>query len=222
MTDSQRQWDRWSLPTAFLWVIFFFAGLDPERLFYLLRDVGRVDVLTAMVNSPHFITLAFATYIGLYAYFRCIEYGLSKIDAKARALQFGILSLVAFLSFSILQVLRLEDIPVPNLRVLVVVVTFAKISTWFYLLIAVLRYTVLGQTDVFANMASLFPSTHQHGGEGENLGKASSVAWIDPQQGIVTKSPTASPDDSGQTGGPDNDETHSLGASTKAPERTLQ
>lgn len=199
MSDNQHQWDPWSLPTAFLWVIFFFAGLDPERLFYVLRDVGRVDVLTAMVNSSHFITVAFAAYLGVFAYQRCLEYGLSRIDAKARALQFGLLGLVAFLSFSLLQLLHLQDIPVPNLRVLVVVVAFAKVSAWFYLLIIVLRYSVLGQTEVFANMISLFPSTHRQDATEESLGKSSSVAWIDPQSGTVTKGPAATTGISEQT-----------------------
>lgn len=205
MSDNQQQWDPWSLPTAFLWVIFFFAGLDPERVFYVLRDVGRVDVLHAMVNSSHFITVVFAAYLGVYAYQRCLEYGLSKIDAKARALQFGLLGLVAFLSFSLFQLVHLSDIPVPNLRVLVVVVAFAKVSAWFYLLIIVLRYSVLGQTAVFANMISLFPSTHGQDRAGDDLGKASSVAWIDTPSGTVTKGPTASSSVPEQTHGRAND-----------------
>jgi hypothetical protein len=222
VTDNQRQWDPWSLPTAILWIVFFFAGLDPERLFYLLRGIGRVDVLTAMVNSSHFITLAFSAYLGLYAYQRCREHGLSPIDAKARALQFGLLGLVAFLSFSMLQLLHLPDIPVPNLRVLVVVVAFAKVSAWFYLLIVVLRYSVLGHDDVFANITSLFPSTYRHGEAGENLGKASSVAWIDPHTGNITGGPTRESGFTEEANDSENDESHGVEASTNAPEGTLK
>lgn len=179
MSQSTKQWDPWSLPAAGMWGLFFLAGLEPERLYFTLRDLGEVSVLNAMVNSPHLITIAFSAYLGLFAYHRCLEAGLSRLDAKARALQFSVIGLVAFLNFSLSQVRHLGEIPVPNLRVIVLVVAFAKISTWFFLLITIMRYTLFGQSRAFAAMASIFPSTHRPGGEGGPLGESSSVAWID-------------------------------------------
>lgn len=179
MSQTVKQWDPWSVPAAAIWSVFFLAGLEPERLFFTLRDLGQVSVLNAMVNSPHLITLAFSAYLGLFAYHRCLEAGLSRIDAKARALQFSIVGLVAFLNFSLAQVGHLADIPIPNLRVVVLVVAFAKVSAWFFLLIIIMRYTLFGQSHAFAAMASIFPSTRRSTPEDEPLGKASSAAWID-------------------------------------------
>lgn len=178
MTESKDQWDPWAIPAALLWILFFFAGLDPERLFFALRDMGAVVTQTAMVNNPHLITLAFSGFVGFYVYQRCLEEGLSTADAKARGLQFGIMGLIAFLNFSLLQVLRLPDIPVANLRAVVTVVALAKVTVWFYLLITILRYVVLGQGYVLASTTSLFPSTHQQRPPEESLGKSSSVVWL--------------------------------------------
>jgi len=178
----EKQWDPWSLAAAAMWVVYFLIGLNPEAVFYTLRDWGGVSILTAMVNSPHLITLAFSSFLGLFAYHRCLNSGLSGIDSKARAMQFTILGLVAFLNFPLTHVARLSDIPDQNLRVVVVVVALAKVSTWFYLLFVVLRYSLFGHTDAFTMMASVFPSTRREGAASAKLGETSSVAWIDRQK----------------------------------------
>jgi hypothetical protein len=179
LPQSEKRWDPWSLPAAGMWGVFFLAGLEPERLYFALRDLGNVSVLNAMVNSPHLITLAFSAYMGLFAYHRCLEAGLSRIDAKARALQFSVIGLVAFLNFPLGQLTRISEIPMQDLRVIVLVVAFAKILAWFFLLIVVMRYTLFGRAQAFAAMASLFPSTRRQDESSDQLGNASSVAWID-------------------------------------------
>ncbi len=189
MSQSEKQWDPWSLAAAAMWAVYFFAGLSPEWLYFTLRDWGDVSILTAMVNSPHMITLAFSAFLGLFAYHRCLDVGLTGMEAKGRALQFIILGLVAFLNFPLSQVTHLSDIPVPNLRVIVIVVALAKTSAWFYLLIVVMRYSLLGHTQAFAAMASIFPSTYQETSNEDQLGETSSVQWIDSQDdsGATTK-----------------------------------
>ena len=182
MSQTEKQWDPWSLAAAGMWVIYFLMGLAPETAYFTLRDWGRVSILTAMVNSPHLITIAFSAFLGLFAYHRCLGAGLSGIDSKARAMQFTILGLVAFLNFPLTQVMRLSDIPMQNLRVVVVVVALAKTFTWFYLLIVVLRYSLFGHTHAFTAMASVFPSTRRQDASSEQLGEASSVAWIERQK----------------------------------------
>jgi len=164
-----------------MWAVFFLVGLAPEWVFFTLRDLGTVSILTAMVNSPHLITLAFSAFLGLFAYHRCLDVGFSGMDAKGRALQFVILGLMAFLNFPLMQVTRISDIPIPNLRVVVIVVALAKTSAWFYLFIVVMRYSLFGHPRAFAALTSIFPSTYQKPGERENLGENSSVAWIDRQ-----------------------------------------
>ncbi len=202
MTESRNQWDPWAVPSALLWILFFFAGLDPERLFYAMRSLGGVVTQTAMVNNPHLVTLAFSGYIGLFVYLRCLEEGFSRVDAKARGLQFGILGLMAFLNFSLLQVLRLPDIPVANLRLVVTVVALAKVTTWFYLLITMLRYALLGHRQVFGKTTSLFPSTYSRHSQKQSLGESSSVVWIEAEnkQGPAPHIPGSGDEPSEETG----------------------
>lgn len=180
MSQTEKQWDPWSLGVAGLWVVYFLIGLAPETVYFMLRDWGGVSILTAMVNSPHLITLAYSGFLGLFAYHRCLSAGLSGIDSKARAMQFTILGLVAFLNFPLTHVTRLSEIPFQNLRVVVVVVALAKVTTWFYLLFVVLRYSLFGHTQGFTTMASVFPSTRRQAATEEKLGEVSSVTWIEP------------------------------------------
>ncbi|GMU92905.1 MAG: hypothetical protein AMXMBFR4_19630 [Candidatus Hydrogenedentota bacterium] len=190
MNESKPQFDFWILPTVLMWVVYFLAGLDPELLYNTVRDAGWVVTQNAMVNSPHLVTLAFAGYLGLFAYHRCLESGLPKMDAKARALQVGILGLLAFLSFSLSQLRNLSYIPDQTLRVVVIAVSAVKLVAWFTLLGMVLRYYLLGHTDVFANIGSMFPSTYRQ--EKEPLGDRSSVAWIDsPRKDDPAQPPSA-------------------------------
>lgn len=183
MNGSHSRWDAWTIPTLLLWLVFFLAGLDPEALFERLRELGLVVTQKAMINSPYVVSLLFAGYLGWFAYQRCIESGLSKVDAKARGLQIGIIGLMAFLSFSPKMVALVGEIQDGRYQTVVMIVAFAKLFAWFYLLILILRYYLLGQNDVFARISSVFPSTYREGGEHVELGQATTVAWLDHLDG---------------------------------------
>lgn len=200
MTKSNARWDVWTAPTVLLWLVFFLAGVDPVWLFYGLRDAGSVVTQSAMINSPHVITLAFSVYLGLFVYHRCLETGLSKLDARGRGLQVGILGLIAFLNFSIEDVLDVPDIPAANLRMVVLLIAFTKALTWLYLLGMMLRYYLLGQSRVFVEMASIFPSSYAHENAQDLLGESSSVTWIEDLDQVPGNAPQ--PTEDSRTPGP--------------------
>ncbi|MDZ4860339.1 MAG: hypothetical protein SGI88_15285 [Candidatus Hydrogenedentes bacterium] len=181
MNDAKSHWDVWTLPAYALWLIFFLFGFHPEAVFQLARAAGLVATQSAIVNSPHVITLALAGYLGYFAYQRCLDVGMERPDAKARGLQFSILGLIAFLTFSPFSLLALGEIPVRQYQMIVLFVGGTKLFTWFLLLSVIMRYYLLGHLQVFANMASMFPSTYQSETKGPGS-QATSVTWIEGTQ----------------------------------------
>lgn len=178
MSRTNAPLDVWALPAYLLWLVFFLAGFDPQLTYTLAREAGLVVSQTALVNSPHLVTLALAGYLGVFAYQRCRDVGMEDPDAKARGVQFAILGLIAFLEFSPFELLRLAEFPGMQNRLIVMFVLGAKLFTWLLLLAVVARYYLLGHVHVFANMVSAFPSTYRSDGSDE-IGTKSSVAWLD-------------------------------------------
>lgn len=190
MSDSEPRFDPWALAAALLWLVFLCAGYMPEELFAFLRAEGRVVTQDAMVNSPYLITVAFSIYFGYFAYQRCRECGLGPADCQARALQVGIVGLLAFLNIPLQVLFDAPQIPVARLRNLVFAIFAAKTAAWLYLASLIVRYYLLRNVQVFGNLASVFPSNHRLEDECEDLGKANTVAWIDSRTPIP-----ANPDD---------------------------
>ena len=145
-----------------LWVAFLTVGLIPEPVFYALRESGGVLPHRALVNSPYLVTLMLAAYVILFAFHRCTEAGLTPYLAQDRALQLGVVALVAFLplDFAVLFTAHLH--PLIQSRFLLYLVGVAKLAAWWYLFTLLLRYYVFRIDDVFARIPSLFPSTHGH------------------------------------------------------------
>ncbi|HRK36092.1 MAG TPA: hypothetical protein PLJ47_15955, partial [Candidatus Hydrogenedentes bacterium] len=162
LSQTNSHWDLWTLPAYMLWLVFFLVGFDPELLFFVAREAGMVATQSAMVNSPHVITIALAGYLGYFAYQRCLDVPIESADAKARGLQFAILGLIAFLAFSPFQMLSIGDIPVRQYRMIILFVGGTKLVTWFLLLGVIARYYLLGHAYVFAGMVSVFPSTYEN------------------------------------------------------------
>ncbi|MBX7257561.1 MAG: hypothetical protein K1Y02_14470 [Candidatus Hydrogenedentes bacterium] len=180
MSEPEPRQDPWALAAALLWLVFLCVGYVPEEVFAFLRAQGRVVTQDAMVNSPYLITMGFSLYIGYFAYQRCRESGLGSADCQARALQVGILGLLAFLNIPLQTLFEASQIPVPRLRTLVYGIFLAKSMAWLYLCGLMFRYYVLRNANVFGDLASLFPSSHTADEELETLGRTNSVAWIDP------------------------------------------
>lgn len=161
MSESHRRRDSWAIPNLALWAVFFVIGLEPERVFLVLRLAAGVVIQDAWANSPVPITLALPGYLAFFAYQRCIEAGVSPRGARARAAQVAVLGLAAFFWVSPLQMVGwLYEIPVRSLRLLVYPVLAAKVLTWLYLYSMILRHVGLGNHQAFARMPVLFPSVH--------------------------------------------------------------
>lgn len=169
---QESSFDIWRIPAFGLWVCLFAVGLVPEQSFHVLRALSGVMTQTAMVNSPVLISVSFAAYLACFAYRACRASGQESHVAQTRAVQVGVLALVAFVDVpyrgtagpSLLQLL----LQVPHTQFLAQNVTFVisiivaaaalKLLAWAYLMSLLARYYLLNNRDVFARMLSLFPS----------------------------------------------------------------
>lgn len=164
--------DVWDVLTLGAWFLFFGMGLMPELAFNGIRAAASVRTSTALVNSSAILTLGFAAYLGLFAYRRCVENGLGRYLAQGKALEVGLIALVAFLELpargSVFQsrtlvsvLLQFGDIEDRYLQAVVMFVGLSKLTAWAYLLSLVIRYHAFGNRDVFSTVPSLFPSMHR-------------------------------------------------------------
>lgn len=167
-------WDprsAWDYLTLLLWTLFFAIGMAPEFVFYGLRDLAGVSTFTAIVNTSAVITLSWAAFLAYFVYQNCRESGLDTDGARGKALQLGVLSLLAFLELpargatfearTLIEVFYYyEDLPTGSLRSIVLAVGIAKIGAWCYLFSLFIRYHLLGNRLVFVRLPSLFPSTY--------------------------------------------------------------
>lgn len=144
-----------------LWLVFFLVGLAPNIAFVILRDLGRVLTQNAMVNSPHVITLAWAAYVAFFVYARCLENGVPKAEAQDKALQLGIFAWLAFLPADFYSIAIAHTNPLMRDRVILYFIAAIKLASWWTLLLMFGRYYLLGADTVFANVATLFPSSRQ-------------------------------------------------------------
>ncbi len=167
---------RWDLLTLGLWSIFFLVGLVPDLAYYLLREWAFVSPRTAVVNTPAIVTFTFSAYFAFFVLRRCRESGLTEVGAQGRAIQAGLLGIVAFLYLpstggasatgsaphearTILELLvNYRDISVPLLKWYVLFIGWSKLLAWWYLFTLIVRYHVFGNRAVFAAMPSFFYS----------------------------------------------------------------
>lgn len=169
--NEQRR-DIWDLLTLAIWSLFFAVGLAPELAFYAIRTASNVPTATALVNSSAIITLGFAGYLSLFAYRQCLATGLNRYLSQGKALEVGLLALVAFLELpargSLVQsrtllsvLLSLGEITDHYLQAVIVFVGVSKLLAWAYLFSLVIRYHAFGNRRVFSEVPSLFPSMHR-------------------------------------------------------------
>lgn len=169
LTDDRP--DLWDLFTLGLWFVFFLAGLVPELAFYAIREWAAVTPYTALVNSSAVITLAFAAYLSFFAFRRCRQAGVSLALAQGKALEVGLIALVAFIevpakgsafqSRTLLGVLAdIQELPDGYLQMVVFFVGATKIVAWAYLFSLVIRYHAFGNRAIFAQIPSMLPSMH--------------------------------------------------------------
>ncbi|GMW00509.1 MAG: hypothetical protein AMXMBFR84_16460 [Candidatus Hydrogenedentota bacterium] len=142
----------WILPILLAWSVFMVVGLYPELFYTLLRQLGRVVTQNALVNSPHFVTVALAAYYGWFTYQRCLESGMPPMHAKARGVQFLVVSSLAFLNFNPAWVVLAGQLPNNGSRIALIGIIIAKLGAWFYLCLLIFRYYMLGQAGVFSEV----------------------------------------------------------------------
>jgi hypothetical protein len=153
-----------------LWLIFFAVGLFPETVYWTARLAGAVVTQNALINSPSLVTLFLAFYLAFFAYQCCLDAGLSRDSAVLRAIQVGILGLIAFLPYPFYLLLapgNLEQLNDRLQRADEVVAVFglpvAKLLAWLYLLITVVRHHLTGGGDIFARMYPRFARQNNGG-----------------------------------------------------------
>jgi hypothetical protein len=164
LSSSSNTRDLWRFPTFLLWQIFFIVGLMPEPFYDRFRELGRVFPQRALVNSPHFVTLALAAFVAAFCFYRCLAAGATVRTAQDKALEFGILGLGAFVRVDFLMVLslHLSGEATAQDRWLAYGMVAAKLFCWLYLFSVFIRYYAFSDDKVFAELGSIFPSARHH------------------------------------------------------------
>ena len=148
----------WRVPAFLGWIPIFFAGYFPEWTFHWLRDLGGVVTQRAITNSHYTVSLACAAYVVFFTYWRCRNAGDESPAAQGKAIQLGIVALLAFLPMRMEYLRDYFAIPVAEHRRLLLFFAAAKTAAWLYLFLVILRYYAWGGDSVFQRMQILFPS----------------------------------------------------------------
>jgi len=176
---AMEHYDIWTLPVVLLWLLFMLVGLVPEPVYVLIRDLGRVQPQTALVNSPVMVTVAFSMFFALFVRRKCCEHGGSIDAANARASQVWLLCFFAFLGFgfagpalpqrSVLGLFLMHaTISDGYLRWVAILAGGAKICSWWYLMTLLVRYYLFGNRTVFLQMFAV--SEHLPGHDSRDRG----------------------------------------------------
>lgn len=165
MSESPRL-DGWRYPTFIMWLVFMAVGLAPDAAFVLLQQAAGVFRYEALIGSSLVLTVTFAAYLTVFVYLEAIAARCTPALAFANATQMGAVALVAFLPVTLEAIQFAIAMQFANLfLVSVVVLGTAAIKgiAWLYILAFLVRYYLLGNTAVFANMASFYPSARAVG-----------------------------------------------------------
>lgn len=163
MNETATNRDPWRAAAFGLWEVFFLVGLLPEPVFRVLRDAGAVLPQRAVVNSAYAITVALAIFFAVFAYNQCRGRGLSHGQAGDKALQYGVVALVAFLPVDFLGVLNVVGNLLVQNKSTIYLSVAAKVVAWLYLMALICKY-YLGDDSAFVRMPSFFPSTRRGSG----------------------------------------------------------
>ncbi len=158
VTDTRYTPDVWDSLAAFLWWLILLAGLFPETFFYVLRELGHVTTQQAFTNTPWFISLSCAGFVGWFTFQRSREAGDKDDIAFGKGVQVLILGFAAFLPLQIEQTPVYLYIPIPFYRNLLLGIVGVKVLTWIYLVQLILRYYLFSGIEVFRKMTLVFPS----------------------------------------------------------------
>ncbi|HOD51856.1 MAG TPA: hypothetical protein PKJ78_17595 [Candidatus Hydrogenedentes bacterium] len=159
VNQSKNLIDLWTIPALALWLVYFAIGLFPEGAFWAARLAGRVVTQNAIINSPSLVTVSLSLYLALFVYQRCTEAGVSRENATARAIQVGILGLIAFLPYPFYLLLSPGNMALPGSGVYrldelaaIFGLPVAKLLAWLYLFAVIARSYITAGSDVFVNM----------------------------------------------------------------------
>jgi hypothetical protein len=174
----------WRFANILVWFVLFVMGLQPEHTFFLLRQASHVVTQSAFINSYYVITYAFTGYLVWFTWRVCRAAGLSSDTAQGKAIQVGLLALLAFLPMRLEQAIYYHQIAVPLDRWLNVTAGIGKCLAWLYLFSLILRYYTWEGPSAFVNMRALCPSAREDEEEVEDLhAEESSPAPLRPASG---------------------------------------
>ena len=183
MNETGQKWDLWKLPTLFLWLAFFLAGLAPTYVFSALRHYAIVLPQNALINSPHMITIALAGYMAVFVFNRCLAAGASVSDAQDKAIQIGIFAWVAFLPLDFYDVILAYANPLVRNRTIVYFAAAMKLTAWWLLFVMVLRYYLMRGNSLFSGTVCLFPNAKPVETPAEDLSKEKMTATVQRTDG---------------------------------------
>jgi len=157
VSEPAEQNPSWRLATFALWIVFFAVGLLPESVYYTLREAGSVTTQDALINSPYFITVALAAFLGYFSWNRSREELVPEKIAWRTAAQNGIVALLAFLPLPLGLLNQVAEVPLPGVRRFIYGIAALKLGAWGYLFVLMSLYYALGNGRVFAWVAHVFP-----------------------------------------------------------------
>jgi len=163
MPEHRRAWDSvdgWSLCLVALWTLYFLLGLFPEAAYWYFRNAGAVAGQRALVNSPWSITLGWVAFIAVFVYSRSREAGHDESGALARAVETGLIALVAFMPVELQLLPDYLAVPYPTMKYLLIGAVSAKLLCALYLFLLVIAYSLWWGLWVFENMKTILPSGH--------------------------------------------------------------
>jgi len=134
--------DAWRFPLLFLWLLYLLLGVQPEFLFYALREAGHVTTQRAFVNSHWLVYTAWVLFLAWFIARRGLRLGMPLQDAVGRGLRVLILAGIAFYPIGLRDALQISQVPDPGLRNLLLVSAIAKVVA-FALLVLIVAYYCL-------------------------------------------------------------------------------
>ncbi|NLN92646.1 MAG: hypothetical protein GX130_04950 [Candidatus Hydrogenedens sp.] len=152
MSEEKHSPDIWDSLSFIVWCLLFLMGLFPEMVFLQTRELAGVVTKGAFTNTPLFITIAGAAFLGGFTYNRSRLLGDNDEYALLKTLHMILMSFIAFAPIHVEQLPLYLSIPVPFYRRLLVTVVATKIFVWIILLAFLLRYHMFRGLPAFQKM----------------------------------------------------------------------
>ncbi len=152
----------WSAGMVILWTIFFAIAFLPSLTMFVIRVWAGIFYAESLLYSPYVMTFVCSLYLHVFVEKRCRENGLDRTESWVRGFYAFVLGLIAFLDFPVTALLSLSDFIALNDRLVIYGAFPIKLLAWLYLYFLMLRYYLLGNTRVFAEMIAPLKKERQN------------------------------------------------------------